>query len=131
MPIYTLVIAALLLPIAAYCSVDSPKAPINSQAVDRKVLDRIAAVVNNRIILESDVERRLSSAIDLGRREGRAVAERGTLRRQVLERLVSEQALLDRASLVGIVVEEEILQRAVERIAEQNGISVTGLRNQL
>ena len=88
-------------------------------------------MVNTQVILESDLRRRLQQAIDAANSAKQTLPPVNVFRRQVLERLVNEQAILQRAASRGIEVDEATVQRAVERIAEQNGLSVTALRNQL
>lgn len=89
------------------------------------------AVVNSQVILESDLRRRLQQTIDAAQTNKRILPERDLLRSQVLERLVNEQALLQRAASRGIDVDDATVQRAVDRIAQQNNLSVAALRAQL
>ena len=96
-----------------------------------RLVERVVAVVNTQVILESDLRRRMQQAADSAKTAKQTLPPQEVLRKQVLERLVNEQAILQRAASRGIEVDEATIQRAVERIAEQNGLSVTALRNQL
>jgi peptidyl-prolyl cis-trans isomerase SurA len=95
------------------------------------LLERVAAVVNNEIILESEVQRRLSQARQAMAKAKQPAPPESRLREQVLDRMVNDLALLQRATQVGLSVDDITLNRAIARIAEQNGMSVQGLSAQL
>jgi peptidyl-prolyl cis-trans isomerase SurA len=95
------------------------------------LLERVAAVVNNEIILESEVQRRLAQARQAIAKAKQPAPPEDRLREQVLDRMVNDLALLQRATQVGLSVDDNTLHRAIARIAEQNGMSVEGLSAQL
>ncbi|MEY3096029.1 MAG: hypothetical protein RIR74_1121, partial [Pseudomonadota bacterium] len=95
------------------------------------LLERVAAVVNNEIILESEVQRRLAQARQAIAKARQPAPPEDRLREQVLDRMVNDLALLQRATQVGLSVDDTTLNRAIARIAEQNGMSVEGLSAQL
>lgn len=95
------------------------------------LLERVAAVVNNEIILESEVQRRLAQARQAIAKAKQPAPPEDRLREQVLDRMVNDLALLQRATQVGLSVDDNTLNRAIARIAEQNGMSVEGLSAQL
>ena len=53
------------------------------------------------------------------------------LRAQVLERLISERAILQRARQTGIRVDDQMVNASVEQIARQNNLSIEELRQRL
>ncbi|EJX02369.1 secreted protein containing SurA, partial [gut metagenome] len=68
----------------------------------RLALDRIIAVVNNDVITERELQERTHAvAINL-RRQNIQLPEMDKLRRQVLERLISEKTIMQRARETGI-----------------------------
>jgi peptidyl-prolyl cis-trans isomerase SurA len=95
------------------------------------LLERVAAVVNNEIILESEVQRRLAQARQAMAKAKQPAPPESRLREQVLDRMINDLALLQRATQVGLSVDDITLNRAIARIAEQNGMSVQGLSAQL
>ena len=95
------------------------------------LLERVAAVVNNEIILESEVQRRLAQARQAIAKAKQPAPPEDRLREQVLDHMVNDLALLQRATQVGLSVDDNTLNRAIARIAEQNGMSVEGLSAQL
>ena len=98
---------------------------------DPVLLERVAAVVNSEIILESEVQRRLAQARQAIARAKQAAPPDNRLRDQVLDRMINDLVLLQRAAQVGLSVDEATLNRAIARIAEENGLSQDGLSAQL
>jgi peptidyl-prolyl cis-trans isomerase SurA len=96
-----------------------------------RLIDRVVAIVNREAITASELQRRERQFVQNLRRQGVDIPEPATLRAQVLDRLIEEQAMLQLARESGIRVDDVTLDRSIARIAEQNGMSVTGLRNQL
>ena len=65
------------------------------------------------------------------RRQGTPLPERALLERQILERLIIDKAQLQLARDGGIRVEEVQLDRALERVAENNNMSLAAFRQAL
>lgn len=87
-------------------------------------LDGIAAVVDEEVILHSDLERRLRTVRAGLARSGNPEPPLDMLRQQVLERLILEQVQLQRADRVGITVPEDQLNQAISEIARSNNLSL-------
>jgi peptidyl-prolyl cis-trans isomerase SurA len=93
--------------------------------------DWIAAVVNQELVTAGEVERRLERAQAEARRAGVRLPPERELRRQVLDALIEERAILSTARDSGMRVDEPEVDRAIQSIAEQNRISLATLREQL
>ncbi|MGA0881896.1 MAG: peptidylprolyl isomerase [Burkholderiaceae bacterium] len=106
-------------------------APAFAATPSSRVVDRVIAVVDNEIILESELQRRIGQALRAMRRAGETPPSEAALREEVLERMIDDLALLHRAAVVGVQVEPSALDRTIEAIAAQNGMSVNQLRDQL
>ncbi len=94
-------------------------------------LDGIVAVVNDDVVLASE----LLSRLDTVRRQ---IAEsnvqpppQNVLVSQIMERLILESLQLQEASRRGVQVDDEALTRAVMSFAEQNGMSLDQFRETL
>jgi peptidyl-prolyl cis-trans isomerase SurA len=87
-------------------------------------LDSIVAVVNDDVILRSELERRTTSVRDSITASGNLVPPDDILQRQVLERLISEKLQLQVAEQAGITVSEDMLNQYVNNIARNNGMSL-------
>ncbi len=95
------------------------------------LLERVAAVVNRDIILETELQRRIAQARQAIAKARQPAPQEAQLREQVLDRMINDLALLQRAAQIGLSVDDPTLDRAIDRIAEQNGMSVSALRAQL
>jgi peptidyl-prolyl cis-trans isomerase SurA len=95
------------------------------------LVDRIVAVVGREVVTMSELAERRDFAERQLRRQGTPLPERAQLERQILERLIVEKAQLQMARENGIRVEEIQLDRALERVAESNGMSLAAFRQAL
>lgn len=93
--------------------------------------DRIVAVVNDDVIVESELERTMRSVVSQLRERGTRLPPPSVLERQVLERLVLERLQLQLAERTGVAVEDSVLNEAVRSIAERNGLTVGQFREVL
>jgi peptidyl-prolyl cis-trans isomerase SurA len=96
-------------------------------------LDRVVAIVNDDVVLESELEQRLELVTQqIGARgEDTRLPPEEVLRKQVLERLILESIQLQIAQKQGIHVSDRQLNDALERIAEQNGMTLAQFREAL
>ena len=87
-----------------------------------ELLDRIAAVVNEGVVLVSHLDSQTDEIIERLRQQKTELPPRNVLRRQILERLVVEEIQLQRADRIGIEVSEEMLNGALDDVAKRNQI---------
>lgn len=95
------------------------------------LVDRIVAVVNSEVVTMTELSDRIDQALRQLRRQGTAPPDRETLQAQVLERLIVDKAQFQFAKESGIRVDEVQLDRAIERIAENNNLSLPAFRQAL
>ena len=105
-----------------------PQRPAAPQPI---LVDRIVAVVGKEVITLSELGERRDIAERTLRRQGTPLPERSLLEKQILERLILDKAQLQLAREDGIRVEEIQLDRALERIAENNNVTLAGFRQKL
>ena len=105
--------------------------PSRAPAQAPALVDRIVAVVNKEVITFSELNAAVASAERLLRRQGTAIPSRAVLERQILERLVLDKAQLQKARDTGIRVDDLQLDRAVQRIAENNKMTLADFRSTL
>ena len=105
-------------------------APLSAAAPARVPItdvDRIVAVVNNDVITQSELEKRLvQTKQQLGTQQIELPPE-DVLRRQLLERMVIEDIQLQLAAQTGIRVTDADVERAIEAIAARNKMSTSAL----
>jgi peptidyl-prolyl cis-trans isomerase SurA len=95
------------------------------------LVDRIVAVVNKDVVTYSELNEAVGLAERQLRRQGTAAPERPVLERQMLERLILDKAQLQLARETGIRIDELQLDRAVERIAQSNNMTLADFRKAL
>jgi peptidyl-prolyl cis-trans isomerase SurA len=91
------------------------------------LLDRIAAVVNDGVVLVSRLDTQTDEVIQRLRQQKTELPPRNVLRRQILERLIVEEIQIQRADRIGIEVSEEMLNGALDDVAKRNGIAFPDL----
>ncbi len=96
-----------------------------------QLLDRIAAVVNDGVVLTSELDEQTEEVIARLRQQNTELPPRNVLRRQILERLVVEEIQMQRADRLGIQVSDEMLNGALADVAQRNGMSFADLPRQL
>ncbi|MDB5887768.1 MAG: SurA domain protein, partial [Rhodocyclales bacterium] len=94
-------------------------------------LDRIVAVTNDEVITWSELSERTDRFMQQLRQQGTALPPRDQAERQVLDRMILERLQLQRARTSGIRVDEVTLERALQRIAEQNNLTTARFREAL
>jgi peptidyl-prolyl cis-trans isomerase SurA len=102
-----------------------------SALAQQQPLDRIAAVVDEDIILQSELDRAVANI--RGQYAGREnqLPPADVLQRQVLERLILMRLQSARAATTGIRISDEEVDAAVANIARQNSITPDQMRQQL
>ena len=105
--------------------------PARTQA---RVVEKIVALVGDDIILQSEVEERAAPLLadtaaisNAAEREARA----NGIRREVLERLVQDQLLLQQATELKLTVSGDEIDRAVEQIKRDYGLDEAQLKDEL
>jgi peptidyl-prolyl cis-trans isomerase SurA len=91
------------------------------------LLDRIAAVVNDGVVLASQLDEQTDEITARLREQKTELPPRNVLRRQILERLVVEEIQAQRASKVGIQVSDEMLNSALDEVARRNQVNFADL----
>ena len=94
-------------------------------------IDAIVAVVNNEVITVQELEARMQTVEGRLRGQGVTVPPRAQFQQQLLERMIVDRAQLQLAKESGLRVEDPLLDAAVARIAEQNGLTLADFRKRL
>ena len=86
-------------------------------------LDGVAAIVNEGVVLKSELNRQADLIIQRAAAQGMELPPAHILMEQVLERLIVEEIQMQRASRIGIQISDQQLNVAISRIAENAGFS--------
>jgi peptidyl-prolyl cis-trans isomerase SurA len=133
--VLTLTTAALALPASAQLlsptappptsaqpsSLPSPDADSSNQV---QPLDRIIAVVNDGVILQSQLNQTMGTVAQQITGSGGKLPPQDVLEKQVLQHLIVNQLLVQKAQENGVRVSDDQVDAAVANIAQQNKLSV-------
>lgn len=132
MNIFKYLVVILALSTAAVCAAqeddDAAAVPLSETGTK---LDGIVAVVNEGVVLQSQLDAQLTAIQTRAERENLRLPPDDVVREQVLEQLIVEQVQLQRADRIGIQISDQMLNTALARISEQNGIDFENLPEML
>jgi parvulin-like peptidyl-prolyl isomerase len=111
---------------------DKAKGARAGKSADGRLIERVVAVVNDEIILLSEVEERVGPIMAEMDRQGELAgrnrdAQIMVLRRRVLDMLIDERLLLNQAHQLKLGVTSEEIDRALEEIRKQNNVDLDDL----
>jgi peptidyl-prolyl cis-trans isomerase SurA len=94
-------------------------------------LDRVVAIVNDEAITQYELDDAKRVVLETLKKQNVARPSNDVLDKQVLERLITERAILQYAKDNGIKVDDTQVERAIQRIAEDNKMTVDDVRKAL
>ncbi len=97
---------------------------------EEQLADRIVAVVNEDVILQSDVQARINEVRARYQGNPQVLPADEVLREQILDTLIMEQVQLQQAESRGIAITDAELNQAMTQVAERQGLSLTEFRDQ-
>jgi peptidyl-prolyl cis-trans isomerase SurA len=100
-------------------------------AASAKMIDSIAVVVNDDVITKNEITARVRSVEQRMKAQNAPIPDEADLQRQVVERMIVERAQMQLAKEMGVKVDDQMLDRAIGRIAEQQKMSLQEMRNQM
>ena len=92
-----------------------------------ELLDGIVAVVNDGVVLKSELQIEIQRVAARLQAEGTPLPPMTQLAPQILERLVINRIQLQRAERIGIQIPDETLNLALANVAQRNGVSLSDL----
>jgi peptidyl-prolyl cis-trans isomerase SurA len=117
----------LALTLAALTLQGTALAQTRELATKGQLLDRIAAVVNDGVVLNSDLDEQIAIVSGRMREQKLELPPQNVLRQQVLERLVVQEIQVQQADRAGVKVSDENLNGALQDVAERNKIPLQRL----
>jgi peptidyl-prolyl cis-trans isomerase SurA len=109
-------------------------ATVVARGADARMVEKIAAVVGENVVLASEVEEKagplmsdISKVTDSDKRAARA----SSLRREVLERLIDDELILQQAAELKLTVTSDQVDSSIAEIKKQNNIDDDQLREAL
>ena len=114
--------AAFLLCLGGALAVPTLYAQTRDIGVHGEMLDRIAAVVNDGLVLKSELDAQIDSVTKRLQEQKVELPSQSVLRQQVLDRLILQEIQAQRAKRVGLTISDEQLNGALQEIAQRNKI---------
>jgi len=96
-----------------------------------EILDKVIAVVDDDVVMESELQERLALVKGNIAASGQASPPEDILVRETLDRLILENIQLQMGQRYGVRIDEQQINGAVARLASQNGLTPEQFINQL
>lgn len=100
-------------------------------ATQGDLLDRVVAIVNDGVVLNSDLDAQVSAVSERLRQQKLELPPQNVLRQQVLERLVLQEIQVQRANKAGVKISDEQVNAALADVAKRNGMTLSQLPDAL
>lgn len=97
-------------------------------ASGQELLDEIVAVVDDNVIMRTELDRAADSIKKQIEASGNQVPPADILNEQVLERLIIQEIQIARAEQVGIRISDSEIDAALSNIAAQNGLTLPQMK---
>lgn len=94
-------------------------------------LDRVRVIVNNGVILQSDIDLETKTITASASQSGQALPNTTVLQEQILDKLIVEKIQLQEAERIGIRIDDNRLASALQEIAKNNQKTLEQLRQEL
>ena len=91
---------------------------------EEELLDEIVAVVEEGVILRSELDRAVSNISNQLKASGTQLPPKSILEQQVLERLITEEIQLQQADLAGVRISEAEVDAALSEVASKNNLNL-------
>jgi peptidyl-prolyl cis-trans isomerase SurA len=92
-----------------------------------ELLDRVAAIVNDGVVLNSELDTQIATVSERLRAQKLELPPQNILRQQVLERLVLQEIQLQHATHAGLKISDETLNTALLDVAKRNNLTLSQL----
>jgi peptidyl-prolyl cis-trans isomerase SurA len=112
---------------SAHAAGDDPARP----AAPIQLVGRIVAVVNNEVITQFELNDRMRIVTQQLQKRGTPLPPQEVLEKQLLERIITDRVQLQFAQETGIRVDDLQLDKTLQRIAQENNMTVEAFRGAL
>src|SRR5499427_7285476 len=117
----------MALGLAALMVQGSARAQTRELATQGDLLDRVVAIVNDGVVLNSDLDTQVDVVSERLRAQKLELPPQNVLRQQVLERLIIQEIQAQRANRAGLKVPDDALNSALQEVAQRNNIPLSQL----
>ena len=101
--------------------------PMTNAAIE--LLDKVAVVVEDGIILESEVNKRIEQIVESLKQSETPLPPQEVLFEQIIERMIIEEIQLQKAQRAGVRISDQELNESMAQIAQGNSLSLQDFRS--
>lgn len=94
-------------------------------------IDKVEAVVNQEVILSSDIQRAQSDIQDRYQESGKILPDDIILKKQILDKLISDRLQLQIAQQIGLSINNAQLEQTIQKIVNEKKLTVLQYQAQL
>lgn len=98
---------------------------------EEALVDRVAAIVNGGVVLESEVAGLLASIKQQAKQNNQSLPSDSALRTQVMDKLINDSLLIQMGERMGIQVSDAQLDQTIARMAQDNKLSIEQFRQNI
>lgn len=98
---------------------------------ERQVLDRVVAIVDDDVVLQTELDARVNTIVGRLSAQGTGLPPRQQLEERVLDQLISESIQLQMASQMGMRISDNELNETLGNIARSNNLTLAQFEEQL
>lgn len=127
------VAACLAASVAAAQQAPASRLETNLSETPKRIVtvDRIVAVVNDEVITQNELAERTRLVVGQLKRGGGQLPPAEVLQHQILERMINDLVQVQMAKETGVKVDDATVEKTVQRIADDNNMSMTAFRQAL
>ncbi|QDP02221.1 peptidylprolyl isomerase SurA [Thalassotalea sp. PS06] len=90
---------------------------------EEQPLDKVAAIVNSGVVLESEVQALVDQVKQRAQDEGQALPSDNALRTQAMEKLITDSLMMQLGERMGVQISDAQLDETIKNIARENGFN--------
>lgn len=106
-------------------------APISFVSAKNIPLDKIEAVVNQEVILSSDITRMQKDITQRYQKSGKQLPEEDEFKKQILDKLISDRLQLQIAERIGMRINDAQLDQTLQQVAQEEGLTLPQLKDKV
>lgn len=103
----------------------------SSQLIAKELLDKVAVIVDQGVILESEITDLVTNVKSTANADGQQLPSERALRTQAIERLILENLQMQMADRMGIQISDPQLDQTINNMAQQQGATSEQFRQQI
>lgn len=119
--------AAALCALFSFAATSPAAAQTRELGAGGELLDGIAAIVEDGVVLKSELAERLAEIMPALRQQQGTLPPMSVIEEQVLEMLIVEEIQMQRADRVGLQVSDQDLNQYLTALAQENGLTIDQL----